>query len=324
MNLQWLYYFTTIAELEHYTKAADKLRVSQSNLSHAMKDMEHELGAELFERQGRNIKLTKYGQIFLPYAKKTLNTLETGINTLQDYINPNSGTISMSGFYSVEAFASDMIVQYHSETNRLGVQFNYSSQGWDELSKEILDGSIDLIICTKIDAPQIGSTYIGTHPLVAAVPESHPFARKSCVSLKDFAGEKFINFNRNGELNGIISRAFAQRGVKVNSVIETHNDMIIFGLVAAGYGVSIVPYPLSGAPEGTKVIPIAENFNERKLYLQWNTNRYIPPAAEYFKKYIIRCGDVFNQYLEKRGLRPARTSQGIMNGGFSYDEKAGS
>ena len=66
MNLQWLYYFDTIAELEHYTKAAEKLHVSQSNLSHAIKELENEVGAELFERKGRNIKLSKYGEIFLP------------------------------------------------------------------------------------------------------------------------------------------------------------------------------------------------------------------------------------------------------------------
>uniref|UniRef100_UPI001FABC6E7 helix-turn-helix domain-containing protein n=1 Tax=Clostridium symbiosum TaxID=1512 RepID=UPI001FABC6E7 len=58
MNLQWLYYFNTIAELEHYTRAAERLHVSQSNLSHAIKELEEELGAELFERKGRNIKLT--------------------------------------------------------------------------------------------------------------------------------------------------------------------------------------------------------------------------------------------------------------------------
>lgn len=50
MQLQWLYYFVTIAELEHYTRAAEKLKISQSNLSHAIKSMERELGAELFER----------------------------------------------------------------------------------------------------------------------------------------------------------------------------------------------------------------------------------------------------------------------------------
>ena len=78
MNLQWLYYFDTIAELEHYTKAAEKLHVSQSNLSHAIKELENEVGAELFERKGRNIKLSKYGEIFLPYVRQTLNSLASG------------------------------------------------------------------------------------------------------------------------------------------------------------------------------------------------------------------------------------------------------
>ena len=55
MNLQGLYYFNTIAELEHYTRAAEKLHVSQSNLSHAIKELENELGVQLFERQGATL-----------------------------------------------------------------------------------------------------------------------------------------------------------------------------------------------------------------------------------------------------------------------------
>lgn len=169
MQLQWLYYFTTIAELEHYTRAAERLRVSQSNLSHAMRDMERELGTKLFERKGRNVQLTKYGQLFLPYAKKTLNTLEAGIDTLKEYLDPNKGTIMLGGFYSIEAFATDLMIRYCSETNRVGVQFQYSSRGWYNLRKDLLEGKLDLILCTKIDSPQIGSCYIGEHALVALV-----------------------------------------------------------------------------------------------------------------------------------------------------------
>ena len=107
MNLQWLYYFNTIAELEHYTRAAERLHVSQSNLSHAIKELEEELGAELFERKGRNIKLTKYGEIFHPYVQKTISSLEEGISTLKEYIDPNVGTIVLAGFQSVAQFATD-------------------------------------------------------------------------------------------------------------------------------------------------------------------------------------------------------------------------
>ena len=68
MNLNQLYYFRTLAELEHYTKAAEKLNISQPTLSHSIAAMEKELGANLFEKQGRNVVLTKYGRIYLDFA----------------------------------------------------------------------------------------------------------------------------------------------------------------------------------------------------------------------------------------------------------------
>ena len=101
MNLQWLIYFQTIAELENYTQATKKLHVSQSNLSHAMRSLEEKLGVELFEKDGRNIRLSKYGEIFLPYVNKTLDSLDEGIAKLKEFLDPNTGTIELAGFPSV-------------------------------------------------------------------------------------------------------------------------------------------------------------------------------------------------------------------------------
>ena len=311
MQLQWLYYFTTIAELEHYTRAAERLRVSQSNLSHAMRDMERELGTKLFERKGRNVQLTKYGQLFLPYAKKTLNTLEAGIDTLKEYLDPNKGTIMLGGFYSIEAFATDLMIRYRSETNRVGVQFQYSSRGWYNLRKDLLEGKLDLILCTKIDSPQIGSCYIGEHALVALVPERHPFACRKSLRLEDFQGQNFVSFDASGQISKQVREAFTKRGITIKVVMESPNDVVIYGFVAASYGLSIVPYPLTGVPYGTKVIPLGET-PKRKLYLQWNKERYAVPAVEYFKNYVVRSGDVLKQYLERlylAGVPTERNSQ---------------
>lgn len=303
MNLQWLYYFNTIAELEHYTRAAEKLHVSQSNLSHAIKELEEELGAELFERKGRNVKLTKYGEIFKPYVNKTINTLESGVATLKEYIDPNVGTVVFSGFQSVAQFATDLMVRYQAETNRMEVQFQYSSEGWPEVCEKLLNGATDLIIATKLDNPKVGATYIGTHRLVVLVPEDHRLAANESVDLKELDGENFIAFDKRGQLRAELTDIFTHMGVSPNIVAETPNDLIVYGLVAAGRGVSIVPYPLSGAPYNTKMLPITNDIPQRKLYLQWNKERYIPPAAEYFRDYVIRCENVFDQYLEHRGLR---------------------
>ena len=279
MNLQWLYYFDTIAELEHYTKAAEKLHVSQSNLSHAIKELELEVGAELFERKGRNIKLSKYGEIFHPYVKQTLNSLETGVSTLKEYIDPNIGTIVLAGFQSLAQFSTDRMVRYQSETNRLEVQFQYSQEIWTRLIEKLKNGEVDLALCTEIDEDWVKGEFIVTHRLALLTPRGHRLTRP-----------------------GEMDRIFRERGIRPNIIAETENDQIIYGLVAAGRGVAIVPYPLSGAPYNTELVPIVEGFTERKIYLQWNKNRYMTPAAKYFRDYVIRSGKVFDQYRELHGL----------------------
>ena len=300
MNLRQLYYFKAIAELEHYTRAAEKLYVSQSSLSHAIQELEDELNVEFFVKRGRNVELTKYGQLFLPYVQKTLETLETGIATLTDYINPNTGTVVMAGFPSLAQFAPDIIVRYVSETNRVDVRLQFNQEAtYNQLRDQLLAGQVDLIFATAVDDPRISSSYIGEHQIVLLVPLAHRLAKYDEVDLRELDGEDFISFDTNCQLREVTDRIFKELGIHLNITMETAQDLIIYGLVAANHGVSIIPYPLGGAPYNTKILRISNNIPPRRLYLQWNKEQYLPPAAEYFRDFIIRSGEVFTQFLEK-------------------------
>ncbi|MFR7667886.1 MAG: LysR family transcriptional regulator [Mediterraneibacter faecis] len=83
MNLYHLRYFVTLAHLEHYTKAAEILSITQPSLSHAISSLESELGVKLFEKDGRNVVLTKCGQAFLADVEQALDMLDSSINKLQ-------------------------------------------------------------------------------------------------------------------------------------------------------------------------------------------------------------------------------------------------
>ncbi len=302
MNLRQLYYFKAIAELEHYTRAAEKLYVSQSSLSHAIRELEDELNVEFFVKRGRNVELTKYGQLFLPYVQKTLETLETGIATLTDYINPNTGTVVMAGFPSLAQFAPDIIVRYVSETNRVDVRLQFNQEAtYAQLREQLLAGQVDLIFATEVDDPRADSTYIGDHQIVLLVPLGHQLARHDEVDLRDLDGEDFIAFDTNCQLRGVTDRIFQELDIRPNITMETAQDLIIYGLVAASHGVSIIPYPLGGAPYNTKILRISNDIPPRQLYLTWNKEQYLPPAAEYFRDFIIRSGEVFTQFLQKNG-----------------------
>ena len=83
MNLYHLRYFVTLAHLEHYTKAAEILAITQTSLSHAIASLEKELGVKLFEKEGRNVVLTKCGQAFLTDVEHALDMLDSSVNKLQ-------------------------------------------------------------------------------------------------------------------------------------------------------------------------------------------------------------------------------------------------
>ena len=95
MNLYHLRYFSTLAHIEHYTKAADILAITQPSLSYAISTLEEELGVKLFEKNGRNVTLTKYGKVFLNDVEEVLNRLDSSVNSLKlagkvnfNYVNP--------------------------------------------------------------------------------------------------------------------------------------------------------------------------------------------------------------------------------------------
>ena len=93
MNLSQLYYFRKLAELQHYTKAAKELFITQPTLSGSISSLEQELGVSLFQKAGRNVELTKYGAEFLKYVNASLEQLDKGIAIMKGYSGEGDGGV---------------------------------------------------------------------------------------------------------------------------------------------------------------------------------------------------------------------------------------
>ena len=103
MNLSQLQYFRTLAKEEHYTRAAQILSITQPSLSHAIAQLEQELGTRLFEKKGRNVVLTRYGKIFLPYVEESLKVLEEGVQRTKELNGSKEGMIHLASSIPLEA-----------------------------------------------------------------------------------------------------------------------------------------------------------------------------------------------------------------------------
>ena len=250
-------------------------------------------------RQGRNVKLTKYGQMFLPFVEQALDTLGEGCQRLRDYVDPNTGTLNIAVPPSLSAFISYMTVFYISETGRTNVNFQISQVStYDEISRQVLQGEIDLAFSTNIDSPLINRALVGHHEMVLLVSKNHRLANQSSVDLKEIDGERFIHYTTASQIRRVLDAEFERLDIHPKMVSETLQDHVIYGLVAANQGIAIVPRPLGAMPYNVKALPI-ENAgpDPRKIYLLWNRQSYLPPAAVRFRDFVVQHGRVFDEYL---------------------------
>lgn len=153
MNLYHLRYFVTLAHLEHYTKAADVLAITQPSLSHAISSLEEELGVKLFEKNGRNVSLTKYGKSFLEDVEQTLNRLDSSVNGLQ-LAGKGEGQIDMAFLRTLGVDFMPKIIRSFLNANK-GKQIHFNLFCDKVLTGDILTGlkekKYDIGFCSKFD-----------------------------------------------------------------------------------------------------------------------------------------------------------------------------
>lgn len=301
MNLKQLEYFRTTAELEHFTRAAELLGIGQSSLSHSIKELEEELGVKLFQRQGRNVKLTKYGQMFLPSVAKSLDTLSDGCQQVKDSVNPDGGTVHIALPARLEPFASYLAVYYVSKTGRghVNFQFTHASSCADARHK-LLESTVDLAFLPEEGDDLFDSFCIGSHEMVVLVSQKHRLAGQKCVALAELYGERFLYYPRRHPCRRALDSAFAQVGFSPAIAAETAQDHAIYGMVAANQGIAVVPRPLGDMPYPIKILPIEGTAPApNQIYLLWNRRTPLPPAALRLRDFILQCGPVFDEYRHR-------------------------
>lgn len=255
MTLQEIRYFCVIAEVLHYTRAARLLYISQPSLSYAISKLEQELGVPLFEKNGKKVTLTKYGEEFLPYAKRALAELSEGTEHLREMKVPSTGGISMGYIYSVSFSALPEFVNrfyMHQGNEQIAFRFRQGKAG--ELVEQLMNGTLDLLIAGKPDMASIDFIPIYRQELYLIVPATHRLADAESVTLSDIAGEYFISLNHETLTYHQLEKEFRKVEFEPNTIIEADEYSSIAASVSTGAGVAIMP-----------ILPILDSFNVKKI-----------------------------------------------------------
>ena len=290
MTLLQLQYFETLARVLHYTRAAEELHIAQPSLSYSISELEKELDVKLFEKENRKIRLTEYGERFLPYVQKSLLLMEEGTNMLKQMTGTAPLLVRLGYFHSISSSLIPSIVEevYRDPENKQ-IRFQFTEDTSFDIFTLLKNGKLDLAFCTHRDE-WADSISIIKQPLYLVVPIEHPLAKRSHVTFEDFAREPLVVLDKASSLRMQIDRVFKERGVIPNTVFEVRECNAALQYVALNFGVSVLPEIPAMKTERVCAIPIAESGREfvRIIYLTWDRSRPLSPAAQRVRNLIVQ------------------------------------
>lgn len=288
MNLYHLRYFVTLAHLEHYTKAAEQLSITQPSLSHAISFLESELKVQLFQKNGRNVVLTKSGHSFLIKAEQILASLDAAVTEMQ-MTEHMEGTLDIVFLRSLGIhFIPDLLKKYQEAHPDRRIQFRLHNGGGlsSNIIKGLKDQKYDVAFCSKYkNDPFIDFLPVASQNMVIIVPEDHPLAEYDELPLKECVNYPFIAFHPNSGLRGIIDDYFEIIGEHPRICLEIEEDQVIAGMVAKDFGISVVPDMVILNTLPVKKIKILSPKPSRNFYMATLKNAYRTALASDFIKF---------------------------------------
>jgi LysR family transcriptional activator of glutamate synthase operon len=299
MELRQLRYFIEVAEREHVTEAADHLHVAQSAVSLQIAKLESELGVLLFERTGRNIKLTSIGKTFLFHTKAAVKAIDYAKEKVDEYLDPEKGTIKIGYPTSLAGHLLPTVVSAFKE-KQPQVSYHLSQGSYSDLIDSVKNGDIALAFLGPVpmDDPGLNADILFTENLSALLPISHPLAEKKSLFLRDLRNDDFILFPNGYVLQEIAVKACKQAGFVPQIASEGEDMDAIKGLVSAGIGVSILPDSTfhDTTPRNTVNIPIDTPPVTRTVGIITPKHRELAPSEHAFYQFVKEFFSVLEQF----------------------------
>ena len=244
MELRHLRYFVAVAEELHFGRAAKRLCITQQPLSRQIKDLEEELGVELFYRTKRTVRLTEVGEIFLAESRKTLQQADRAVLLVKQASQGKIGQITVGFTGSALNIVLPTAVRQFKQLYPQ-VDLTLKRMQTSEQLLALNNGQIDLgLLHPPINEDGLTVETVYREQLVVALPDNHPLAkdRLKPVSLRQLANESFILFPRHvgSVLYDRIINLCQQAGFSPSIIQEAIPQQTILGLVAAGIGISLI------------------------------------------------------------------------------------
>ena len=240
MTLRQLQHFENLARTQHYQRSAELLGISQPALSRSISSLELELGAPLFEKQGRNVVLNRFGRVFAEHIFTAIHEIDTGAAHLRDMTDPRKGVIEMSLNYATSNIYLPRILRaYMAGRNQDELTFQFRQSNTPAILTDVREGISELGLCSYMeDQPEILLYPVVRCPLLLLAPPGHALARREQASLQEISRHPMIF---SVDKTHYIENLLHSQGLDPIIACRMGEDRSIANLVACGFGLSVLP-----------------------------------------------------------------------------------
>jgi len=243
MELRHLKFFVAVAEEGSLTTAAQKrLHTAQPSLSRQIRDLEYEVGTELFSRSVKGVELTPAGRAFLDHARLALAQVEAAVSAARRASEPARASFALG-------FLTGQEMEWLPQAMRIlrdelpNLDVTVSSQYSPDLADSLMRGKLDLAFMRReAGLPDLEYRLVVREPIMVVMPSDHRLAKKKSVTAKEIAKEPFIHMSGTAPVfRRVIDDFFAKHGLSVKTDLKIDNLGMAMSLVASTRALTLLP-----------------------------------------------------------------------------------
>lgn len=292
MNIRYIKYFVAVAENEGFTRAANALYISQPALSQQIKLLEESLGTQLFDRSGRNVRLTDAGEVYLQYVRSAFQKLEEGTRAIHDVENLSRGSLRIAFTPTFTNYLiGPLIAEFYNRYPKINIQVQETSQ--EKIEKLLLNNDLDIgVAFDDVQSPEIQTMPLLKENLGLVMVRHHPLVQQKTLTLNDLNHEKLILLSEKFATRKQINYYFQENGLQPSIQIEANSISAILEIIRRTSLITILPAEISNQSHDLHSIPLIPKEIQRTAVLIHRkggrlsaaTRAFIKIAEELFKE----------------------------------------
>jgi LysR family transcriptional regulator, low CO2-responsive transcriptional regulator len=295
VTLRQLRVLVSVARHLSVTRAAEELSLTPPAVSMQLKELEQQVGASLFDRTGRAVRLTTTGEYLLSYARRILATLKDAEDAMARLRGLQGGTLVVGMISTAQYFLPRLIAAFHAEHPGIDMALRVGNR--ERLAALMQRNEVDLAIMGR--PPREWATRadpFAMHPHVLVTAPQHPFAAMEQVPVAALAREGFIVREAGSGTRAAFDEFAAEHHLVPRTLMELDSNETIKQAVMAGLGVGVLSLHTVGIElqHGLVAVPEVEGLPiVRRWHVVHNQAKLLAPAAEAFRAFVLERGEAF-------------------------------